>query len=61
MIIHPKGSPFCIFWHYATFSERKKSELFFKKNVLFVPSWEEVVAESYRALRARFGYLETVF
>ena len=33
MLIKPKGSPFNIFRHYATFSERKKSKIssFFKK------------------------------
>ena len=33
MLINPKGSPFYIFWHYATFSERKKFQKlrFFKK------------------------------
>ena len=35
MLIKPKGSPFYIFRHYATFSERKIiSSFFFKKNVL---------------------------
>ena len=36
MLIKPKGSPFYIFRHYATFSERKKSNIssFFSKKVL---------------------------
>ena len=37
MLIKPKGSPFYIFRHYATFSERKniqKIQVFFQKNVL---------------------------
>ena len=37
MLIKPKGSPFHIFWHYATFSERKKFKnfkFFFKKRLL---------------------------
>ena len=31
MLINPKGPPFCIFWHHATFSERKNPKFFFAK------------------------------
>ena len=60
--MNPKGSPLFIFRHYATFSK-----LFSKKNfktifkLYSVPSRETVIFQSYRAWKAHFGCLESVF
>ena len=58
MLMNPKGSTLFIFRHYATFSK-----FFFKKifKFYFVPSRETVIFQSYRAWKAHFGCLESVF
>ena len=56
--MNPKGSTLFIFRHYATFSK-----FFFKKifKFYFVPSRETVIFQSYRAWKAHFGCLKSVF
>ena len=45
--------------HYnATFPEKENTKSF---SIFFVPSWRKVTFQSYRALKAPFGYHETVF
>ena len=52
-----------IFRHYATFSKFCFKKKFFKKifKFYFVPSRETVIFQSYRAWKAHFGCLESVF
>ena len=62
MLMNPKGSPLFIFRHYATFSKffsKKNFQKIFKFH--FVPSRETVIFQSYRAWKAHFGCLESVF
>ena len=61
MLINPKGSPLFIFRHSATFFERKKYEVFFKKSFFCSQSAKKVIRQSHRAWKAHFGCLETVF
>ena len=66
MLMNPKGSPLFIFRHYATFSK-----FFFKKNFsrkifkkifkFFCFQSGKVIFQSYRAWKAHFGCLESVF
>ena len=58
MLMNPKGSPFYIFSALSDIFQKKKIE-FFQKS--FFPVGEKVVSESYRAWKARFGCLETVY
>ena len=62
MLINPKGSPFSFFGtmrHFRSFFKKK----FFKKifKFYFVPSRETVIFQSYRAWKAHFGSLQSVF
>ena len=63
MLINPKGSPLFIFRHYATFSKFFQKKIFFKKffKFYFVPSRETVIFQSYKAWKAHFGCLQSVF
>ena len=62
MLMNPKGSPLFIFRHYATFSKFFFKKITFSKSFSnFVPSRETVIFQSYRAWKAPFGCLESVF
>ena len=66
MLMNPKGSPLFIFRHYATFS-KFFSKIFFKKKFqknfqkFFCFQSRKVIFQSYRAWKAHFGCLESVF
>ena len=60
--MNPKGSPFSFFGtmrHFRSFFFKKKFKKIFK--FYFVPSRETVIFQSYRAWKAHFGCLESVF
>ena len=64
--MNPKGSPLFIFRHYATFSKffsKKISKKNFQKNFqnFFCFQSGKVIFQSYRAWKAHFGCLESVF
>ena len=67
MLMNPKGSPLFIFWHYATFSKFFFKKKFFKKifkkifKLFFCFQSRKVIFQSYRAWKAHFGCLESVF
>ena len=63
--MNPKGSPLFIFRHYATFSKFSKKN-FQKKiskkfSIFFCFQSGKVIFQSYRAWKAHFGCLESVF
>ena len=62
MLMNPKGSPLFIFRHYATFSKFFSKKIFKKifKNFFCFQS-RKVIFQSYRAWKAHFGCLESVF
>ena len=62
VLMNPKGSPFSFFGtmrHFQSFFQKN----FFKKifKFYFVPSRETVIFQSYRAWKAHFGCLQSVF
>ena len=63
--MNPKGSPLFIFRHYATFSKffSKKIQNFFSKkiSIFFCFQSGKVIFQSYRAWKAHFGCIESVF
>ena len=66
MLINPKGSPLLIFRHYAAFSKiffkKTFSKKIFKKfSNFFCFQSGKVIFQSYRAWKAHFGCLESVF
>ena len=65
LLMNPKGSPLFFFWHYATFSKffsKKNFKKISKKfSKFFCFQSGKVIFQSYRAWKAHFGCLESVF
>ena len=59
MLMNPKGPPLFIFRHYATFSKFFQKK--FSKKSQFFCSQSGKSFQSYRAWKAHFGCLESVF